>query len=88
MQIEFLSKFKTDVSKLSNKSVAIKLRIIILNFEKAETLSQISSIKKIRGHPHAFRMKIQNYRLGFYYENGIVEFARVLPRKDIYKYFP
>lgn len=46
MQIEFLTKFKTDTKKLSNKFAAIKLRHIILIFEKAESLSQIPFILK------------------------------------------
>jgi len=40
------------------------------------------------GHPTAYRIRIQNYRVGIFQEGETVEFARILPRKDIYKYFP
>jgi len=88
MQITFLSRFEKDVGNISNKAVASKLITTIMQLENAFSLTEISSIKKLKGHPHAFRLKLFNYRLGFYYENGVIELARILPRKDIYKYFP
>jgi mRNA-degrading endonuclease RelE of RelBE toxin-antitoxin system len=44
--------------------------------------------KKIKTHEAAYRIRIGNYRLGFFYEHHEVIFSRILHRKDIYKYFP
>jgi mRNA interferase RelE/StbE len=88
MQIEFLSSFYKDLDKLENKKVAFRLLEIISLIESADSLENIPNLKKLKGHPQAFRIRIQNYRVGLFLEGSIVEFARILPRKDIYKYFP
>jgi mRNA interferase RelE/StbE len=40
------------------------------------------------GHPEAYRIRIGDYRLGFYYTENQIEIARFLKRNDIYKVFP
>ncbi|MCK9401671.1 MAG: hypothetical protein M0Q51_17010 [Bacteroidales bacterium] len=88
MQIEFLRAFYKDLDKLENKKVAQKLGVIISMVESSDSLDNIPNIKKLKGHPTAYRIRIQNYRVGIFQEGDTVEFARILPRKDIYKYFP
>lgn len=88
MQVEFLSKFSKDIDQISVKSVKINLSKLILQLEKEENLENISNIKKLSGHKSAYRIRIGNYRVGFFYENNKVIFARVIHRKDIYKVFP
>jgi mRNA interferase RelE/StbE len=40
------------------------------------------------GFKNAWRVRLGNYRVGFFSENDIAEFVRVLNRKEIYRYFP
>jgi mRNA interferase RelE/StbE len=40
------------------------------------------------GFKNAFRIRVRDYRIGFYYENDIVELARFLHRGKIYKVLP
>jgi len=54
-------------------------------------LSDIPSAKDLKGgkkSKDAYRMRINKYRICFYYRNDKIELVRVLPRKDVYKVFP
>ncbi len=90
MQIEIYSSFVRDAKKLpSNVKEDIADAITIIS--DAQTLSDIPSIKDLKGgkkSKDAYRMRINNYRICFYYRNETVELVRVLPRKDVYKVFP
>ncbi|HAO10876.1 MAG TPA: plasmid stabilization protein, partial [Planktothrix sp. UBA8407] len=44
--------------------------------------------KKLKGDDNAYRLRVGDYRIGFYFDGETVTFARVLHRKDIYRYFP
>lgn len=88
MQVEFLSKFSKDIDRISQKSVKSNLSRLIRSFELAENLNSISNLKKLVGHKSAYRVRIGDYRVGFFYESHKVILARVVHRKDIYKVFP
>jgi mRNA interferase RelE/StbE len=86
MQVEFLSKFSKDLDGINLKSVKSNLVRIIRIIESTDNLNTIPSLKKLAGHKSAFR--ISDYRVGIFYENHTVIFARIVHREDIYKVFP
>lgn len=88
MKVEFLDKFNKDISSINDTSVLIALDKIITEVEAASTLLKIHNLKKLKGHRFAYRIRMGNYRIGVFIENNIVEFARFVHRKDIYKVFP
>ena len=88
MDVEFLSKFSKDIDNIHLKSVKSNLVRLIRLFESVENLENIPNLKKLVGHKFAYRIRIGDYRVGFFYENKKVAFARVVHRKDIYKVFP
>jgi mRNA interferase RelE/StbE len=88
MQVEFLTSFNKDLSKLSSAPVRKSLKNLILKLETAKSLAEIPQLKKLKGHPDAWRIRLGNYRVGFFYSNNIIQLARVVDRKDIYKVFP
>ncbi|MBI3518607.1 MAG: type II toxin-antitoxin system RelE/ParE family toxin [Bacteroidetes bacterium] len=88
MQVEFLSKFSKDIDLISQKSVKTTLLKLIQQFETSENLNNISHLKKLTGHKSAYRIRIGDYRVGFFYENRKIIFARIVHRKDIYNVFP
>jgi mRNA interferase RelE/StbE len=88
MRVEFLSSFNKDLSKLSSAPVRKSLKKLIIILESAKSLSEIPRIKKLKGHSDAWRIRLGDYRVGFFYNNNIIQLARVLNRKDIYKMFP
>lgn len=88
MEVVFLRHFSKDIEKLPNL-IRKKVAAIIIQVEQAETLETIPHCKKLKGHPHAWRIRVGDYRIGFYYPpNNAVEMARVVHRKDIYRIFP
>ena len=88
MQVEFLTSFNKDLSKLSSALVRKSLKNLILKLETSKSLSEIPQLKKLKGHPEAWRIRLGNYRVGLFYSNNIIQLARIVDRKDIYKVFP
>ena len=88
MKVEFLSKFYKDIDKLKDSELKAAIAEIILQLEIANNLSQIPNTKKLKGHKLAYRIKLGDYRIGLFCEGNIVELARFVHRKDIYKIFP
>jgi mRNA interferase RelE/StbE len=64
------------------------VRQAILDVEAATNWSDIPSIKKIKGANNAFRIRVEDHRVGLFIENDLAEFVRVLTRRDIYRKFP
>ena len=87
MKTEFLKQFYKDLDKLS-ESVKDDVANAIENVEAASKTTEIKNLKKMVGFKYAYRIKIKDYRIGVFIENGIIEFARVNHRKDIYNIFP
>jgi mRNA interferase RelE/StbE len=56
--------------------------------ESVNLLDEIPNTKKLKGHSSAYRTRVGDYRLGFFFENGVIQLARFIHRKDIYKIFP
>ena len=88
MKVEFLSSFNKDISKLSSSPVRKSLCKTILALESAQSLSEIPNLKKLSGFTDAYRIRLGDYRLGFFFSNSVVQLARIAHRKDIYKIFP
>ncbi|MHA7832455.1 MAG: type II toxin-antitoxin system RelE family toxin [Flagellimonas sp.] len=88
MKIKYHKSLEKDLRKINDKKVKQKLKLIILEMKKAKILDELTSVKKLAGHPNAFRMRIGSYRLGFYYENNTLILSRFVKRNDIYKLFP
>lgn len=88
MQVEFLFSFNNDLGKLSSAITRKSVKKLILKLEAAKTLSEIPHIKKLQGHPDAWRIRLGNYRVGFFFRNNSILLARIVDRKDIYNVFP
>lgn len=88
MEIVYLSKFSKDLSKINQQKILADIKKTILQIEQIKSISEISNLKKLKGHKIVYRIKIGDYRIGLFIENNIVEFARILHRKDIYNIFP
>jgi mRNA interferase RelE/StbE len=88
MKVEFLKKFSKDLDNLKQKHVKLDLMHLIESMEGVDGLEKIPNTKKLKGHKAAYRTRIGDYRLGFFFENSTITLARFLHRKDIYKIFP
>ncbi len=88
MEVVFLAKFNKDLDKIEDSQIKMKVIDIIEEIELSEKLSDLVNVKKLSGFKIAYRIKLGDYRIGFFFDNGIIEFARFVHRKDIYKVFP
>lgn len=89
MKVEYLPSFLKDLKAL--KSTPVFEQIKAIAFEEIPNVTDLQTIvnlKKLKGDDNAYRLRVGDYRIGFYFEGEIVTFARVLHRKDIYRYFP
>ena len=76
------------IKKIKNKEIILDLDLAIQNVEKATNFSEILNVKKLIGFSNHYRIKVQNYRIGFVLENEVLKLVQFQHRKDIYKKFP
>lgn len=88
MNIQFKSTFYKDLSKIKDLDILKLVRYKIDALKTADELSSVKDVKKMQGHNYVFRIKIKNYRIGFFFENEIITLSRILHRREIYRYFP
>ncbi len=88
MKVEFLKRFSKDIDEIAAKSVRSALKLLIELMEAANTLGDIPNTKKLKGHKTAYRTRVGEYRLGFFFEDQTIFLARFVNRRDIYKLFP
>lgn len=88
MKVVFLKSFSKDLDKINNKRLKETLLELIQSCKSANSISQIQGSKKLVGFKSAYRVRLGNYRVGVFYENNTITFARVLHRKNVYKVFP
>lgn len=87
MKIEIRKSFTKDADKLP-APFRQHLAEIIEAMEKTNLLTQLPDCKKLTGYKTAYRIRMGQYRVGFYYEHKTIELVRILHRKEIYRYFP
>jgi mRNA interferase RelE/StbE len=88
MRVEIEESFVKDTKKVKDKKVLSKLADTIEHLSTITKLSDIPNCKKLKGSSTAYRIRIGDYRAGFFYENGTIYFSRFIHRKEIYSMFP
>lgn len=88
MDVIFKDRFSKDIKKITDKNLKKSIEDTINKVKLANSIHELSNVKKIKGHESAYRIRIGDYRIGiFLYENTVI-FATFRHRKDIYKSFP
>ena len=80
--------FNKDIEKIKDKKLALRIKNIISSLQNATTIELLPNTKKLKGSTTAYRIKLGDYRIGFFLKENIVELTAFAHRKDIYKYFP
>jgi mRNA interferase RelE/StbE len=88
VKVEFRASFLKDIGKIKSKAVLKRIKDVIENVEKAETLQTISDLKKLKGGNQYCRIGVGEYRIGLSISEDSWVFVRCLHRKDTYRYFP
>ncbi len=88
MEVIITRQFAKDVEKELNKTYQLKLADIIKQLQTATALQEIQNVKKLKGHKSAYRIKMDDYRIGLIFKEQQLLLSRVMNRKEIYRYFP
>jgi mRNA interferase RelE/StbE len=88
MKVEFLSKFEKDLDDLKHAPTKHSLIALIEKLEETADFLDIPNLKKLKGYKNAYRIRVRDYRVGIFIDEGTIQLARVKHRKDIYKIFP
>ena len=88
MKALFRESFWRDVKKIKDKKTRTRISDLVAAAEAAADLSEIKNVTKMEGTANAYRIRVGDFRVGFFLEKDAIEFVRCLARKDIYRYFP
>lgn len=89
MKTAYSGSFIKDLKRLRGQPASERVNTLVFETIPATTdLDTITSLKKLRGHGNAYRIRVGDYRIGLTFDGEVVTFRRVLHRKDIYRYFP
>lgn len=89
MEVEYLPSFIKDLKSLQSSPSYQRLKA--LTFDEIPTydsLDTIRNLKKLKNEDSAYRIRVGDYRIGFFFEDETLTFARVRHRKEIYRVFP
>ena len=88
MNTRFKKSYERDLKKIVDETLKAGIKQSVRSVKTAQTTQDIPSLKKLKGYKIHYRIRIGGYRIGVTIEGYLVTFARCLPRKDFYKYFP
>ena len=88
MKVSFSKKFDKQLDAITDQHTMNAIRIAIQKLIETTSLNTIPHVKKMKGHKSAYRIRIGDYRIGFYLEKTDIFITTIAHRKDIYKYFP
>lgn len=89
MKTNYLPTFIKDIKSLkSTSSYSVIKSLVFTDILAVQNLKEISNLKKLKGDDNAYRIRVGDYRIGFFLEDDTITFARVLHRREFYRYFP
>ena len=87
MEFKFKKSFERDFKKVKDKNLAKAILECVHKVSKAQTINEISNLKKISGHKSAYRIRTGNYRIGIFVENNIAILLHLTTGKIFTKNF-
>jgi mRNA interferase RelE/StbE len=89
MRLEFDKSFLKSIDNIPDSKILLRLEKNIIDLEKAESLQEISNLRKLSGFKNYYRIRLGDYRLGFeLISSDVIRLIVIAHRKDIYKKFP
>ena len=89
MNVTYNKKFLKDLKALQSIEAYEKIcNLVLEEIPNVEDLSTIANLSRLKGEDTAYRIRVGDYRIGFFMENNAIVMSRVLHRSEIYRYFP
>ncbi|MDV2992297.1 MAG: hypothetical protein N4J56_001951 [Chroococcidiopsis sp. SAG 2025] len=89
MKTQYQSSFIKDLKVIKSTPFYATIRAIVFEeIPNLSSLAEIRNLKKLKGYENTYRIRIGDYRIGFIFDGETIIFARVLHRREVYRYFP
>ena len=88
MKVEFRKSFEKDLRKLGDRQILTRVKDIIYEVEASQRLDEISNFKKLKTKGNYYRIRVGDYRIGITVDGEVINFIRILHRREIYQKFP
>jgi mRNA interferase RelE/StbE len=88
MKVQFESRFTKDLKKVKDKLLLSNIKQVIDECKTAQSLAEISNLKKLKGYQSFYRIRLGDYRIGLEIADNQIIFTRFLHRKEVYRSFP
>lgn len=89
MNTQYLPSFLKDLKALKSTPAYDSIRMLAFEtIPNCPSLEEVRNLTKLIGYETAYRIRLGDYRIGLFVESDTITFARVLHRKEIYRYFP
>jgi len=88
LRVKYRTTFLNDLKSLRDKRMRTRIGSAIERVERAASLDEVPGVKRLHASGPYYRLRIGDYRLGFYVVGDVVTFVHALPRRDIYRHFP
>lgn len=88
MNVLFRESFTKDLRRIQDRELLQRIRKAVEAVERAPSVEEIPSLKRLRAKGPYYRIRVGDYRLGLSIENDRATFVRILHRREIYRYFP
>jgi mRNA interferase RelE/StbE len=88
MIVVVLRQFQKDLQKQTSTELNNEVLSLIELLEEANSIRELSNVKKMKGFSNYYRIRIGDYRVGCRVEKNTIELMRLAHRKDIYSIFP
>ena len=89
MNVRFHASFERDLGKLKPSGRdAKRIRQRIEEMIAAHDWREISGVRKLAGGGNYYRIRVGTYRVGAVAKGADVVLARILHRRDFYRFFP
>jgi mRNA-degrading endonuclease RelE of RelBE toxin-antitoxin system len=86
---EYLPSFLKDLKALKSTPVYDSIKTLVFEtIPNCSSLEEVRNLTKLTGYESAYRIRVGDYRIGLFMEQDTITFARVLHRKEMYRYFP
>ncbi|MBU6402883.1 MAG: type II toxin-antitoxin system RelE/ParE family toxin [Verrucomicrobia bacterium] len=89
MKVSYQPAFIRDLRQLRGRPEYERIyRLVFEAMPRWAGLAGQAQVKCLSGRDHAYRVRVRDYRIGFYWRGEVLIVSRVLHRREIYRYFP
>jgi mRNA interferase RelE/StbE len=90
VKVEFKRSFEKDLGKIRDGELLDRIKDAIEGIENAESMLDVTNVKKLKADGEYYRIRLGDYRIGFTFdeESASIVLVRILHRREMYRYFP